>query len=478
MGYTDSSKSTFHLKDDKDIHVGDLFSIIIESRDKNGRHRVLGGDFWYATIKIGYCSTAGKILDFKNGTYEVVFFAACPGRVDVSIILVHTVESVHFYKNTIWPMEDRKLWNATYKLGDKEEYGICRMHNIGVWENQCEYPHPTALGGTLMLCDAPPTLPCSSLLGIRSKGDEKELLAKEYTSLLKRYKDLFKVKINFGELNNGTKRFTILQSDDELLNEQNSLMSSIERPECVPDIPEPISDGFWYRNRWNSFACRSKLWSRTQIRRCTKNKRLIFLGDSTTKQWCEKLLTHLHIDVPAEQLKRSYNIVTEFLNMTFQFHPFNLGNGMEDVDKGMFEVDFLQALSTDTCNYAILISPWAHYEVWTKEAYETRLEHVRDAVVQFRKKCPDTKFIVKGSHPRRHSPKSLQFDIAKLTSDVLLYEFRRLMHDTFHGMGVHFIDIWDMNLAYDYPNTIHMPLEVAIQELFMYFSHICPDDQQ
>ncbi|XP_033104543.1 NXPE family member 4-like isoform X2 [Anneissia japonica] len=477
MGFTDSSRSTFHLKyNDSDINVGEFFSVVIESRDKNGRHRVLGGDFWYATIKIGYCSEAGKILDFQNGTYEVVFFAACPGNVKLTIILVHTVETVHFYKHTVWSMEERKLWNATYKVGNKEEYGLCRIHNVGIWKDKCEFPHPKAMGGSLMLCDPPRTLPCSSLYGLRSKGETQEILANAYTSFLTDHEDLFRRKINFGYLTNGTDTFTIQRAGEESMNVHKTLMNYIKRPECTPDTPEPINDGFWYRNTWHSFACRSRSWSRKQIRTCINNKRLIFLGDSTTRQWCEKLLLHLDVDVPEDLSRKGYDIVTDFLNLTFQFHPYVLGNGIEKVSEGKFEVDVLDSLATDNCHYVIMISPWAHYEVWTKEAYLSRLEHIKAGIISFRQKCPDTKFVIKSPHPRRHSSKSLQtFIIARLTSDVLLYEIRNLMHDTFKGMGIHFIDIWDMNLAYDSPNTIHMPLEVAIQELFMYFSHICPD---
>ncbi|XP_071964276.1 NXPE family member 3-like isoform X2 [Antedon mediterranea] len=476
MGFTDASKTTFHIKDNNtDIHVGDFFGIIIESFDEFGRHRVLGGDFWYATISTARCSTAAKILDFKNGTYEAIFFAPCHGKVQLSIILVHTVETVSFYKHTVWSMEERKLWNATYKVGNKEEYGLCRIHNVGVWKDKCEYPQPKAMGGSLMLCDPPSTLPCSSLYGIRSKGNVHEILSKSYTGLLTKNEDLFKRKINFGKLTNGTSTFEIMRSDPSRTFHRE-LLDSIERPECAPDTPEPLSDGFWYRDTWHSFACRSRSWSRKMIGQCTSTKRLVFLGDSTTRQWCEKLLMYLHIDVPEDLSKKRYTILTDFLNLTFQFHPYVLGNGLERIGDGMFEVDFLESLPTDSCEYVIMISPWAHYEVWTKEAYLSRLEHIKAAIIAFRKKCPQAQFVIKSPHPRRHSSKSLQtFIIARLTSDVLLYEFRRLMRETFHGMGIHYIDIWDMNLSYNSPNTIHMPLEVAIQELFIYFSHICPE---
>ncbi|XP_033115288.1 NXPE family member 3-like [Anneissia japonica] len=473
MGYTDPTKSTFSVKYGKPIVFGEFFSIIIEARDANGRHRVQGGDFWYAVVSTGKrFATAGKVIDYKNGTYELVFFAGWHGEMTLNIKLVLTSEAVQFFLHDIWHRAGRKVWGGQFKDGELLERSLCRLETRGVWHDKCEYPNPLALGGSfVMLCDRPPTLPCSSFYAFHSRyKPAKTEVEVRYSSIRTTHSDFFTTKANFAPLQNGTIQ---LKSETNGNFTIESVINSLNLQKCRPDIPEPLSDGFWENSTWHSFACNAKLWTTDEIKVCIKGKNLIFMGDSTTRQWCEKLLYYFGLGLPKTYSVGSIYVQNDIINMTFRFHPYILSSRLELKDFGKFEVDQLDSLPNDTCDYIIMISPWAHYDFWTKEAYKTRLKNIRAGIIKFRKRCPESVFVIKSPHPKQERGPSKGEITGWLASDVLYYQFRRLLRETFSGISVHFIDIWDMNLSYYTPNTIHMPMDVLLQELFMYFSHVC-----
>ena len=97
------------------VKFGDFFSVIIEAHDSYGRHSSTGGDFFCANIRSRQANAAGKITDFNNGTYEVIFFAAWPGVVSIEINLVHPSETIDFIERELWPMEGRVVWTGNFK---------------------------------------------------------------------------------------------------------------------------------------------------------------------------------------------------------------------------------------------------------------------------------------------------------------------------------------------------------------------------
>ena len=62
---------------------------------------------------------------------------------------------------------------------------------------------------------------------------------------------------------------------------------------------------------------------------------------------------------------------------------------------------------------------------------------------------------------------------AMATTDWFSAEILRIMKMHLRDYGILFFDTVDINLAYPVPNTIHMPLPVVKQEMFMILSMIC-----
>ncbi|XP_072020349.1 NXPE family member 4-like [Amphiura filiformis] len=74
MGTTSAETSYYKLLNPTDIKVGDIIHFAVIVQDANKRKRVGGGDFWLATLssdKNPNASTAGKIVDYDNGTYSI-----------------------------------------------------------------------------------------------------------------------------------------------------------------------------------------------------------------------------------------------------------------------------------------------------------------------------------------------------------------------------------------------------------------------
>ncbi|XP_033123210.1 NXPE family member 3-like isoform X1 [Anneissia japonica] len=473
MGHTDPTMSKFFIKDGKPILFGEFFSVIVEAHDANGRHRVQGGDFWYPVVSNeNRFATAGKVIDFKNGTYEIVFFAGWNGEMTVNIKLVHTSEAVRFILHEIWHKGGRTVWEGLFKVGKKVETSLCRLETSGIWRNQCEYPNPQALGGSLvLLCDRPSTLPCSAFYALHTSKGSTANATKIYSPLRETHDDFFTSKNNFARLTNGP--IQLKSETNKSFDTIDSVIKSLKLQRCRPDVPEPLSDGFWENKIWHSFSCNTKQWTLDEIKVCVKGRKLLFIGDSTSRQWYHKLLAYLGFSLPKDMKQTAMNLQSDIVNVTFMFHSYIVSTRLELDNLANFEVDQLNSLPTDTCDYIITISPFAHYEHWTKEAYITRLENIRTGIIKFRKRCPAAIFAIKGSHARRIRAEKKKEINGYFTSDLLLYQFRRLLRETFSGMNVHFLDIWDMNLSYYTPNEMHMPFDVILQELFMYFSYVC-----
>ncbi|XP_071955484.1 NXPE family member 4-like [Antedon mediterranea] len=465
FGITNSSNTRYYVKHSgQSVNAGSYFSVIIEARAINNSHSRKGGDFWYATIRNKVVNVAGKITDFDNGTYEAKFFAAQPGEYDVEITLVHPSKTTDFIENVLWPMEDRVVWNGNFTSNDNKTHEIkrCKLKVHADYNNTCVYSFPLALGTTELVCDKPneKMFTCDSLTSLKSKNTYIE---RHFSYLFSDNSALFQKSVTYVRILNGPLKINITETSENTV---------YHLPECKADLPATISDGFWMKNSWTSLRCKSKQWSRVEIRKCVKGKQLYFFGDSTTRQWNGGLLDLLGLRksnmTKYPNAKKTYHS-SDVVNLTFHFHPFTLGVTNSPYRIGRWEYEIMDNLDTRICNYIIMISPWAHYTQWVKERYIERLYLLRQTILRLRKRCPNTVFVIKTPKPRNHDTgTSLLY-----AGDKLIYDIRSFFLDVFKNIGIHIIDVWDMNLAHPSKSTIHMPIRIIYQELYLFLSHVC-----
>ena len=245
-------------------------------------------------------------------------------------------------------------------------------------------------------------------------------------------------------------------------------------PQCQPDQELPISLGYWLENHWHSLLCEITDWTeKSRLTSCLRNKKLLLLGDSTTRQWLVGIHDLLGIPIKFVPGATFYLFQKHYaatnISISFSFHPQPLIGPTVAIKDLFYEVDMLDGLNNTRCNYIVLVSPWAHFAQWTRESYIERTEHLREALIRVRKRCPDVKIVLKGPHPRDHK----SFVSFTYSNDFLLKDIGDINRSILRGIGIWFLPVWDMNLAYPVENTMHMPMTVIHEELKMFFGYIC-----
>ncbi|XP_072041675.1 NXPE family member 3-like [Amphiura filiformis] len=463
---TNAGNCRYHVLNNVEIVKGDIVKIRIDARDKYNQTRFVGGDFWFALLesKKPAASTAGKVIDYNNGTYLVLFLAAWTGPASISITLVHPSDATTFLKDIFWNTDTKLFWQAIYKSPKNSETVTCSVQTQGIWENKCIYPRPIANGRTTFVCDKPPGLPCSSIEQIKAYN---KMIANRTAAILGNKAFLFEGG-NYNQKISGNVKTLHLK-------ESSQTFDPGRLPNCKPQMPTPAIKGYWMDNQWHPFNCRKyNCWTDpAKVAECLRNKEIHIMGDSNGRQYFEYLTALLpsysskttdingHI---MRYISKKYNIT-----IAFDFHPEGLGSRWIYFSEFHYEVDILDQLVTADCNYVIIISSWAHFVQWKREGLLERFHLLREAVDRFHRRCPNAPIIIKSPHPRNH--KSL---LARVRSgDFALNEIRKLLRQIFANSGAFYLDVWDMNLAYPAANHVHMPRTVNNQELFMILSYVC-----
>ncbi|XP_033646183.1 NXPE family member 1-like [Asterias rubens] len=424
------------------IQVGDIIKYRIQTRDSEGRDRVIGGDFWYATLNSNNprASTAGYVADYNNGTYEVTLLAAWAGQAEFKLILVHPSEAVDCFRNVIWPAKERVQWNGYFNhKGKKAERTTCFLRSGGPWTGLCQYPAHHALGKTILVCQKPKGLSCDDFTSYNTDWDKCN---QKLAELTKGVEYLFKGP-NFMQPVSIEKNKKI-QIDAGFLPPLNDL------PRCLPDQDIPAVQGYWLNGKWHSMLCRIPDFPKDMLHKCLRDKKVILHGDSTIGQWYKDF--------------NSYRSL-------YYFHPERVGSDIYGRKDMKYEVDVLDKLTTLDCQtYIIVLSPWAHFTVWTSESFIERTALIRNAVLRLRKRCPNILIVIKGPHPRHYPHISSHL----LFSDFLSKEMiGNTLRDGFKGTGAFYLPLWDMNLAHPAKNSVHMPHAVIVQELNMFLGYVC-----
>ena len=256
---------------------------------------------------------------------------------------------------------------------------------------------------------------------------------------------------------------------------------SIPSNSCLPDDADPLTHGYWHNGVWESLVCRTYQWnSRNTTGHCLRNKQVFLLGDSTTRQWYVELMKLLGEDkkLSGSELEVKKKYVSQFnLTIYWHFHPWTIGLGRKFIDNLKYEVDILDEINTESANCSdlvIVLSPWAHFTQWKKSAYVERLELLKYAVQRLMSRCGAGSLpfvVIRGPHSRLSGTKTPPTLLDG--RDYILYKMNGIMRRTFRGVGAHYLDIWDMNMAYPSHKTIHMPAKVIRQEVSMMLSYLC-----
>ncbi|XP_006820352.1 NXPE family member 3-like [Saccoglossus kowalevskii] len=475
-----SQTEVVFLTDVNSISRGDIIDLSVIARDINGRRRTIGGDLWRAVIYNtgSHFASMGRITDHGNGTYTVQFYAGFSGVVKLQIVLVLQREAVKYQREVFLSIESRASWNGIFRSANKTEMSDCFVKREGEWKDKCEYPHPGASGNTVFLCDPPKSLECNTLANISASKHTRN--SKTETDIIASHQYLFKAP-------NAVQ--VIKSFQDELTIQRRTMSDYIKYqvPQCESDLSDTVSDGYWLGTRWYSLVCQNREWHKArEVQKCLQGKDVYFLGDSTTRQWYQQMLqiAGYPMDVTDKNWRNrvdslpgeysvsgtdSYDMLVTDLknNINFTYHHHALSRHWQiPIFRFPYFVDIIDGLASPECNYVILISLWAHFDTWTTDSFTERIFLLARGIKHLMDRCQNTIVAIKGSHERNN-----------INNYWILYDMNRILKDEFKGLGVFFIDIWDMNFAYAFSNkmkmNIHMPMHLIKEEVYMFLSHAC-----
>ncbi|XP_033644967.1 NXPE family member 4-like [Asterias rubens] len=477
---TSALHSTYSLTN-RELHVGDTAHFIIQAKDAEGRNQVTGGDFWFPVLTgdvgaypVKGGRTAGRVVDHKNGTYSVFFYAGWEGIAYVHMTLAATSEATTWLRTKYWPSERLAFWDGEFSGastldGQKTtEITSCFLLRKVTSPNLCRIDYnPKATGSTALYCKLPERLKCVDFKTVKMNGDVTGVMNNLFIGKDKR---LFQGDNYMATLTRGSKTIDISNAKNNITKHQD----------CRPNDEPLMNDGFWLNDEWHHLQCNVRRWDDVQaVKRCLRHKHVFILGDSNVRSWYKVLMKRIGYTEwstldKEEHARISMDYKNEDLEMSFRSHPRLVTAVKTTLNETLYEVDFLDNIPSDSCQkFIIVFCPWGHFTQWSTESYVERTQLLKEAVLRFRERCPDVPMVIKGAHARDH------FILAQkvYANDYTLWNLGRILKETFRGTGLYYYDIWQMGLAYGKQN-MHMPWEVVEEEVNWLLSYACKKDNK
>ncbi|XP_041067986.1 NXPE family member 3-like isoform X3 [Carcharodon carcharias] len=166
------------LNSTKTFYVGDQLQVMLQMNDFEGHPKQYGGDYlqgWIHTpdLKAG---SAGTVVDNQNGFYYINFNLSWPGKVEVSVFLVHPSEGIQALERLRKERPGRVYFKSTFKSGATTETTVCNLC-LPQSKSLCNFTDLRT--GEPWFCYKPEKLPCSARINHAMGGYEQKLLMQE-----------------------------------------------------------------------------------------------------------------------------------------------------------------------------------------------------------------------------------------------------------------------------------------------------------
>ncbi|XP_043936007.1 NXPE family member 4-like [Protopterus annectens] len=455
---TSAKKSGYVIISSNTYMTGDTLNIYVQTYDQLGSLNTFYGDFFRARIFNNHlnASVSGIVTDFKNGSYIISFPLLWPGAVVISVKLMHSGQAVAFIRQGRELYPHKISFKGIFQSNGKEEITDCHF-NLSYYGPLCDLSNEKA--GVTWFCEKPKSLQCDNLKFFYSYNKINYKLSKEEENILDS-------KL-FGEEITPLERSSItVQSKKDF---------KITASPCIPKpyMPQNIT-GFVLNNTWTSLQCRAQNFATPQMAaKCLRGKKVYFLGDSTTRQWWEYLISFIPslkaFNFMGKQ-KNFEHLATDitnniYLRWTAHGAPFTSTSkypytNLHPVSQ---EIDFLNGGK----DYVVVIGLGAHFTAFPLQIFIQRLLSIRSALERLIARNPDTVIILKNVNTRDIN------SFVMANSDWLSFEFNRAINEVFQGMKVVLINAWDITVAFD-SFRIHPLPSVIKSEVDLFLSYVCP----
>uniref|UniRef100_A0A670Y3C9 Neurexophilin and PC-esterase domain family member 3 n=1 Tax=Pseudonaja textilis TaxID=8673 RepID=A0A670Y3C9_PSETE len=446
---TDPSHSSFIiLNNHTNFKVGDQLEVIVHMRDYEGNPKRYGGDYLQSRIHSAdlKAGAIGRTVDYQNGSYRIFFTLLWPGAVTVSVSLVHPSEGIQLLQRLQEEKPDRAYFKSLFKSGRISEVTICNVCLPGDMP-VCNFTD--SYTGEPWFCYKPRRLSCATRINHFKGGYKKGLLTSEETTILMYVSS-----------------FLFINSKCSL-----SEMDSPERSHSSDVFPS----GYYYQDEWQQRKQLIRHFNKSsEITECLQGKLIYLFGDSTIRQWFEYLtefvpdLVELNLGSPKKvgplmAVDLKHNILLNFrchgppirFFTVFSSELHYIANEVNRIVGGK--------------NTVIAITIWSHLSTFPIEVYIRRLRNIRRAVVRLLDRSPNTYIVIKTANVQELDP-----EVSLFNSDWYSYQLDTVMRNMFSGIGVYFVDAWEMSLAHYLPHKLHPQDAIVKNQLDVFLSFICP----
>ncbi|XP_012635122.1 NXPE family member 3 isoform X4 [Microcebus murinus] len=173
---TDPSSSYFVILNSAAFfNVGSQLEVLVHVQDFQRKPKKYGGDYLQARIHSPklQAGAVGRVVDYQNGFYKVFFTLLWPGKVKVSVTLVHPSEGIRVLQYLQEEKPDRVYFKSLFRSGrisETTECNVCLPGSLPL----CNFTD--LYTGEPWFCFKPKKLPCSSRINHFKGGYLKGLL--------------------------------------------------------------------------------------------------------------------------------------------------------------------------------------------------------------------------------------------------------------------------------------------------------------
>ncbi|XP_066263396.1 NXPE family member 3-like [Branchiostoma lanceolatum] len=465
------------LNRDRLYHQGDVLTVRVVARDKVGRPKTYGGDFFRVRLissdRSLQASSAGHVTDHCNGTYTVKFPLYWAGGVSFKIQLVHPSEAVKVLQRVREVPNKRVFYCIFGDVKTKDHY----THQCLSSDISSRPPHQLCdfskreVNGT-WICVKPDKLPCSAISVCKWNGDKSYKRAVRLVT--KKERTLFrKPYLEVGLKVDPTEPIRVLETE---------LPTPQHLPACTGNARESeASLGHWSGKVWRSSVCNVRVFTKEDIQRCLANKTVFMQGDSSLRQWFERLRRVLPLSInmnsaaddgtpkrpPWENSQWNISVRYQFHHLPTQGHSWNY----------FYDFSYTADVLDDTKggpNTVVVLALWSHFTAEPLEMIRSRLYAIRGAIHRLMRRSPGTRVFVRTGTTREHRGRQLEYYL--LASDWLAYQITEVIREMFRAdPDVVVLDTWDMSVCQPGKDAIHPDQTMVASQLNRLFSHICPN---
>nr|XP_033796722.1 NXPE family member 3 isoform X1 [Geotrypetes seraphini] len=444
--------SNFHFQ------VGDPLEVLIRMYDFQNRPKQYGGD--YVQVKIHSppqkAGAVGRVEDHQNGFYTAYFTLLWPGKIIVSVTLVHPSEGVAVLQRLREHKPDRVYFKSLFRSGSTSETTVCNLCLKGK-NPVCNYTDLHT--GEPWFCYRPKKLSCINRVN-HAKGRYQK-------GLLRRGENLFfQSDINI--------KIPISSSGPEFVKVKSLNMTDVANQTKLWR-PESIPSGYYYEDRWQPRGHSIyRFNSSLDVTMCLQGKILYLFGDSTIRQWFEYLTTFVP-DLKEFNLGSPKNVgpfisvdTEHNIMVKFRCHGPPIRFSTVSISQLRYIANELDGIAGGR-NTVVALTIWSHFSTFPLEVYMRRLRNIRKAVLRLLERSPSTLVVIRTANVQELGP-----EISLYNSDWFSVQLDVIMRKMFSGVGVQFVDAWEMSLAHYLPHLLHPEPIIIENQIDMFLSFICP----